>query len=388
MLANHENSYGHVWASKVYLGGKLYTHQDDITVERGNEEHVKNELYSRFTASVYGNAAGQGARGSGTAGAEENSSGSMDLHARGGDPHLFQQPGRWMDSARNWETWRVIEFAEIQPLYTLLDEKRRNLIDIILYKPRHIPPPPKGIRHRLNIALATHHANYQYPFTVKYGDSSDDIINLRDDERRGDGIHILVLIRPGIWEYKVFDIHTHETEASDLRAYLGHLPIGAFVAITETWGMDRAVEGPRKQTEAARNHVFSGMCEHIGADVVKHDLINSVGTHHGWVFIGYKGLQSPKGMKVKRSKDMTIEISVEGDRFLNVTTSAEKKHFVEWDQQTWQAQEAEWVKATAIKLKGVVTTEGYESRRSGHGEEVVYRVKETIKTETKTETVL
>jgi len=318
--ALHEvfNDYGHLWCSKAYLGGKLYNYQSNVEVKKGHEQEVKQQIASNFSAAWYGNAKALTKDGKSSASASDDSSSSMELHARGGDPHLFQQPGAWTFSVRDWESWRVIDYVDVQPTYTLLDRERRLKIERVLNRPKKVTVH-KSIPYNTKIHVRRHTDGEIYPLTLINGNQKNvKHYELRDEEPlKGDGMHTLVFPEPGKWEYKVFKPTPNGSESEDFRRYIAGLRPFSIVFITQSW---KGTPEPKKHSVDARTTIFAVCEQYLGLDVIKTELNKKFNSEHGWLFVGFKGTKSTDGVRFSRHDNFQIDVAVQDDCFVSVNS--------------------------------------------------------------------
>jgi len=108
-----------------------------------------------------------------------------DVTVKGGDEQIEMSTGKWMDSVRDWKAWRVIEYVEVQPVYTLLDKGRCDMITGLLAIPE--APKPNYLPMMTTLHIISHQGNnMSYPISIIHEKAR--MTCLEDDApHKGDG---------------------------------------------------------------------------------------------------------------------------------------------------------------------------------------------------------
>ncbi|KAK6811755.1 hypothetical protein RU639_012451 [Aspergillus parasiticus] len=122
LLAFH-HKYGHFFATRVELGGRLFSSEKFSTLGTSSESEATKQMKISASASfsskfVSGSASysqenGQSAQDSD---ARRSMQGSMSWQAQGGDTLLCNNPPAWCPTVAPFQNWRVIKQEDVIPL--------------------------------------------------------------------------------------------------------------------------------------------------------------------------------------------------------------------------------------------------------------------------------
>ncbi|SPJ78342.1 uncharacterized protein FTOL_06731 [Fusarium torulosum] len=126
-LNRFNEKYGHIFAKRVQLGGRLSSSEKVVKTGKGNTTAQAEKLKTNasasisssfFQASVSASHEEQSKQSQSSSNKGHNS--SMAWEATGGDTLLCNNPAKWCSTVSLHENWRIVNQDEVIPLYQFL----------------------------------------------------------------------------------------------------------------------------------------------------------------------------------------------------------------------------------------------------------------------------
>lgn len=119
--------FGQVAATRVVLGAALISTRAEDASAKKTEEQLEWSARGALALNVqlYFSSESGAAHGQSSGDTSEDKALSQreQLMARGGNTLLANDPGAWLTSVSNYETWRPIDYREVLPLHAFLTDK-------------------------------------------------------------------------------------------------------------------------------------------------------------------------------------------------------------------------------------------------------------------------
>ncbi|KAF4997649.1 hypothetical protein FGRMN_3681 [Fusarium graminum] len=119
--------YGHVFSTRIQLGGRLSTSQKVVTSANSRVEDQARKLKASASASISASFAEASVSASyekqskqSDNSAHKDFSSSMAWEATGGDTLLCNNPAQWCSTVNLYDNWRIVNQDEVVPLYRFL----------------------------------------------------------------------------------------------------------------------------------------------------------------------------------------------------------------------------------------------------------------------------
>ncbi|KAF3392672.1 hypothetical protein F1880_008622 [Penicillium rolfsii] len=138
-LLRLHHKFGHFFATRVELGGRLYSSEDLKAFGEASEEEAASAMKASASASFSGPSAQasasfskEGQQASSSASSISHLQRSISWQAQGGDTLLCNNPPKWCATVAPFENWRVIKQDDVVPLGQLIGqfEKYRDIPEL------------------------------------------------------------------------------------------------------------------------------------------------------------------------------------------------------------------------------------------------------------------
>ncbi|KAM0355040.1 hypothetical protein ACHAPU_000890 [Fusarium lateritium] len=150
-LNEFNEKYGHIFSTRVQLGGRLSSSQKVVTSDNSSVEEQARQLKASASASVSSSffqasvsASHEKQSKESNSSAKKDFSSSMAWEATGGDTLLCNNPAEWCSTVNLHDNWRIVNQDEVIPLYKFLakfTEVGENIIDRFEKSAKNSPGP-------------------------------------------------------------------------------------------------------------------------------------------------------------------------------------------------------------------------------------------------------
>ncbi|KAI9037789.1 uncharacterized protein KD926_011578 [Aspergillus affinis] len=126
-LADFNEKYGHFFATRIELGGRLHSSEDCSKLQESDKTEKANSMKAAASlsfSSPWVQASASGSYGSASNSMTENKTSSMNMtmtwEAKGGDTLLCNNPPAWCNTVASYYNWRVVKQESLIPVTDLI----------------------------------------------------------------------------------------------------------------------------------------------------------------------------------------------------------------------------------------------------------------------------